>query len=99
MIFEIAELHVKAGQEKDFEAAVQSAMPLFRRAAGCRGMELQRVVEVRGKYRLVVQWETVEHHTVQFRGSPDFQEWRRLVGGHFAAPPAVEHAEVVVRGF
>jgi hypothetical protein len=62
-------------------------------------MEVQRIVEVTGKYRLVVQWETVEHHTVQFRGSPDFQEWRRLVGGHFASPPAVEHAATVVQGF
>jgi heme-degrading monooxygenase HmoA len=99
MVFEIAEIHVAPGHERDFEAAVHEAVPLFKRAAGCGGMELQRVVEVPGKYRLVVQWETVEHHTVQFRGSPDFQEWRRLVGGHFSTAPAVEHAATVVRGF
>jgi len=99
MVYEIAEIHVVAGRERDFEAGVKQAVPLFQRAPGCGGMELQRVVEIPGKYRLVVQWETVEHHMVQFRGSPSFQEWRRLVGGHFSSPPVVEHAATVLHGF
>ena len=99
MVFEKAELHVLAGHEADFEAAVQQAIPVFKGAPGCHGMELQRVVEVPGKYFLVLQWETVEHHTVQFRNSPAFQEWRRLAGGHFASTPVVEHTSVVFRAF
>ena len=98
MVFEIAEIHVVSGHGHDFEAAVQQAIPLFKRAPGCRGMVLQRVIEVPDKYRLVVQWETLEDHTVRFRGSPDFQEWRRLVGGHFAAAPVVEHAAEILHG-
>ena len=50
------------------------AAPLFQRAKGCRGMELQRSVERPNRYRLFVQWETLENHTVDFRGSADFQE-------------------------
>jgi hypothetical protein len=46
-----------------------------------------------------VQWETLENHTVDFRGSTDFQEWRKLVGDCFAAPPEVEHVTEVVKGF
>ncbi len=99
MVFEIAEIHVVAGQEAQFEAAVARAVPLFQRAQGCCGMELQRTVEAPTKYRLVVQWETLEDHTVHFRGSADFVEWRRLVGGHFASPPMVEHTARVVAGF
>jgi heme-degrading monooxygenase HmoA len=99
MVYEIAEIQVTAGHEREFEAAVRQAVPLFKRAAGCRGMNLQRVIEVPDKYRLVVQWDTVEHHMVQFRGSPDFQEWRRLVGGHMVTPPVVDHTAVVVEGF
>lgn len=98
MVYEIAEIHVLPGHDEAFQVAVRQAAPLFERAAGCSGMELQRIVEVTGKYHLVVRWETVEHHMVQFRGSADFQEWRRLVGGHLASPPAVEHAETVVKG-
>jgi heme-degrading monooxygenase HmoA len=99
MTTEIAELEILPGHEADFEAAAQRAVPLFRRARGCRAMQLRRIVETPGKYRLVVDWETLEDHMVHFRGSEDFQEWRRLVGSHFASPPAVVHTEVVFRAF
>ncbi len=99
MVYEMAERQVLAGHERDFEEAVREAVPLFRRAAGCRGMNFQRVLEVPGKYRLVVQWDTVEHHMVKFRGSPEFQEWRRLVGPHWVGPPSVDHTATVVDGF
>jgi quinol monooxygenase YgiN len=99
MIFEIAEIEVKPNEEEAFEAAVAKAEPLFRRAKGCHGMELQRTIEKPLLYRLVVKWETVEDHMVHFRGSEDFQEWRKLVGPHFAAAPAVVHTRTVVPGF
>ena len=99
MVYEIAELQITPGHEREFEAAVKQAVPLFQRSAGCLGMKLQRVLEAPGKYRLVVRWETVEHHMVQFRGAPEFQEWRRLVGGHFASPPVVDHTATVLDGF
>ena len=99
MIFEIAQIDVKPGMEADFEAGVQAATPLFKRAKGCKGMALQRSQEKPQRYRLVVQWQTLENHTVDFRGSADFQEWRKLVGPCFAAPPAVEHMREVLHGF
>ena len=48
------------------------------------------------RYRLFVTWETLENHTVDFRGSENFTEWRGLVGQFFAAPPEVEHTRKVV---
>jgi quinol monooxygenase YgiN len=99
MITEIAQIDVKPGMEADFEAGVKNAAPLFRRAKGCAGMALQRSHEKPQRYRLFVQWQTVENHTVDFRGSADFQEWRKLVGHCFAAPPEVEHVKEVVKGF
>jgi hypothetical protein len=48
---------------------------------------------------LFVGWDTFENHTTDFRGSADFQEWRKLVGHCFASPPEVEHVTEVVRGF
>ncbi len=94
MIHEVAEITVKSGEEANFENGVAQAAPLFLRAKGCHGLNLQRVVEDPSIYRLVVQWETVEHHTVDFRNSDDFQEWRRLVGPFFANPPVVTHTTV-----
>jgi heme-degrading monooxygenase HmoA len=99
MFLEIAQIEVKPGLEAEFEAGVAKAAPLFKRAKGCKGVELQRSAEKPARYRLFVRWETIENHTVDFRGSADFQEWRKLVGHCFAAPPEVEHTRQVVSGF
>jgi quinol monooxygenase YgiN len=98
-VLEIAQIDVKDGEEAAFEAAVAKAVHLFQRAKGCRGMRLHRSVEVPTRYRLVVKWDHLEDHTVHLRGSADFQDWRRLVGAHFASPPAVEHTNELALGF
>ncbi len=99
MILEIAQIAVKAGMEDRFEAGVAAAVPLFRRAKGCLSMQLVRSVELPGRYRLMVEWETLENHTVDFRGSDDFQAWRGLVSPYFDGAPEVEHAARTVEGF
>jgi heme-degrading monooxygenase HmoA len=99
MIMEIAQIDIKPGLEGDFEAGVGKAAPLFQRAKGCQGMTLQRSHETPSRYRLFVKWDTLENHTKDFRESVDFQEWRKLVGHCFAAPPHVEHVTEVVHGF
>jgi heme-degrading monooxygenase HmoA len=99
MVLEIAQIEIKPGLEAEFEAGVKKAAPVFQRARGCKGMELQRSVEKPQRYRLIVKWDTVENHTVDFRGSEDFQEWRKLVGHCFAAAPEVEHTRQAVMGF
>ena len=97
MILEIAQIDVKPGMENTFEEGVKAAGPLFKRAKGCHGLELHRSMEHPNRYRLFVKWETLENHTVDFRGSADFQEWRKLVGHCFAEPPAVEHTQKAVK--
>src|SRR5208282_870268 len=99
MILEIAQIEVKPGLEHEFEAGVAKASELFRRARGCQGMELQRSHEKPSRYRLFVKWETLEHHTRDFRESEDFQAWRKLVGNCFASPPEVEHVRLALKGF
>ena len=42
-------------------------------------------------FLLLVWWDTLEDHTVGFRQSPAFTEWRAILGPLFAAPPAVVH--------
>jgi len=95
MITEIAHLTIDPARSTAFEAAVAEAAPLFRAARGCLGMALERTVEDAGKYRLVVRWQTLEDHTVGFRGSPGFQQWRALAGPFFTAAPEVWHVEEV----
>ena len=92
MILEIAQLTVAPGSEAEFEANVGEAAPLFARAKGCHGMELQKSLESPGRYVLLVRWAS---HTVAFRASEDFLEWRRLVGPFLAGTPEVEHTQEV----
>jgi len=96
MITEIAQIDVKPGSENDFEAAVAKAKAAFGRSKGFHGFELHRSIEKPQRYRLVVQWETLENHTVDFRGSEDFKAWRGHVGHCFATPPEVEHVNSVL---
>ncbi len=99
MILEIAQIAVKPGMESEFEKGVTAAKPLFLRAKGCISMELRRSIEIPSRYRLLVGWETLENHTVDFRGSEDFQSWRGLVSHCFDDIPEVEHATIVMKGF
>ena len=94
MVYEIAQIEVVPGKEADFEAGFTQAKPLFDRAQGCGGARLHRVIEHPGRYILEVIWATREDHTVTFRESEDFQEWRRLVGPFFNKPPEVVHTEI-----
>lgn len=91
MIIEVATIKVKPGSEADFEAAVKLAAEVFRRAEGCLGLALTHCVEDPEVFDVVIRWKTLEDHTVGFRGSPLFAEWRALVGPHFAEPPSVKH--------
>jgi heme-degrading monooxygenase HmoA len=98
MVYEHATLTIEPGRDADFEAAVGRAPEVFRRAKGFRSMELRRCIEEPSRYVLLVGWDTLEDHTVGFRESDLFGEWRALVSEFFAGPPAVEHYEVVASG-
>ncbi len=95
MIREIASIDVRHGDEAAFETGVEKALPLFMAAEGCLGVRLERGIERPSHYLLVVEWRTVEDHTIGFRQSPAFAEWRALVGDYFAKPPEVEHVRQV----
>jgi len=95
MILEVAVLDVRAGSEAAFEAAFEEASPIIASMPGFVSHQLQRCIEVPQRYVLLVNWRTLEDHTVGFRGSPEYQEWKRLLH-HFYDPfPMVEHYRLV----
>jgi heme-degrading monooxygenase HmoA len=95
MILESAQLNVKPGQEAAFEAAFGEAKAIIASMPGFLGLELQRCIEVRNRYLLLVKWRALEDHTVGFRDSPQYLKWKALLH-HFYDPfPTVEHNELV----
>jgi heme-degrading monooxygenase HmoA len=99
MIYEFAVIVIKDGSKERFEAAVEQAVPLFKRVSGCKSMRLQRSIETPLRYLMVIGWATLEDHTVGFRNPADYQVWRNLVGEHFDGAPVVEHTEDAISGF
>jgi quinol monooxygenase YgiN len=91
MILERAIFALKPGTADDFAAAFAKAGPLIRAAKGCHKAEMRRGIESPDSFLLLVWWEDVDAHMKGFRESPDFAQWRALLGPYFAGPPAMEH--------
>ena len=91
MILEVALLNVRLGRASAFESAFAEAQSIISSMPGYISHELQRCVEDGNKYILLVKWETLESHTIGFRQSTEYLEWKRLLH-HFYDPfPTVEH--------
>lgn len=98
MILEIADIHITSGSNAAFEAALRTgAETVIAQAKGFRGYKVNRGVESPQRYVLMIYWDTLEDHTVGFRQGPLFAQWRATVGPFFAAPPQVEHFELVAK--
>lgn len=96
MILEIADIRIKPGTQAEFEAAIEKGLSeVVPKARGFMGYKLNKGVESPERYVLTIFWNTLENHTVDFRQSAGFQEWRALVGPYFSGPPLVEHFELL----
>jgi heme-degrading monooxygenase HmoA len=95
MILELADIRIQPGQQAAFEKAIELGLSsVIAKAKGFRGAKVNHGIENPERYVLQIFWETLEDHTVGFRESPLFPEWRAIVGPFFAGPPQVEHFEL-----
>ncbi len=91
MITEIALLKIRRGQSAAFEEAFAQAQTIIESMQGYIQHELQQCLEKNDKYLLIVRWSTVEDHTVGFRQSKEYSNWKKLLH-HFYDPfPEAEH--------
>jgi quinol monooxygenase YgiN len=99
MILELADITITPGRQAEFDEAIRHGLAtVIAQAKGCRGYEVRKGIESPERYLLMIRWETLENHTVDFRGGPLFTQWRAIVGPFFARPPVVEHFELVGTG-
>jgi len=98
MILELADFRIHPGQHAAFDEAIARGLrEVIAHAKGCQGYKVNQGIENPDRYVLQIFWDTLENHTVDFRGSKAFVQWRAIVGPFFAAPPVVEHFELVVK--
>ena len=96
MVLEVALLNVKAGQEIDFEKDFAQAGEYISAIKGYVGHTLSKCMEQPHKYLLLVDWENLEDHTIGFRQSKQYLEWKNLLHHYYDPFPTVEHYEVVI---
>ena len=98
MILELADIRIAPGQNAAFEEAIERGLrTVISHAKGFAGFKVNRGMESPERYILQIFWDTLEDHTVGFRQSEAFAQWRAIVGPFFAGPPVVEHFELVIR--
>ncbi len=98
MILELADIRIQPGQQAAFDEAIQRGLnTVISRAKGFQGFKVNKGIESPERYILQIFWDTLENHTVDFRGGLLFAEWRAIVGPFFAAPPVVEHFELLAK--
>jgi len=91
MILEVAILDVRVGEEKAFELAFKEAQEIISGMHGYISHQLQNCIEKPSRYILLVNWQTIEDHTIGFRESDQYAAWRTLLH-HFYDPfRQVEH--------
>ena len=96
MILEVAILNVIPKETETFEKAFSKAQEIISSMNGYISHDLQKCIEDKNQYILLVNWETLEAHQIGFRKSEEYQEWKKLLH-HFYDPfPTVQHYESVL---
>ena len=98
MILEMADIRIRPRQQVAFDAAIRCGVEtVIAKATGFRGYKVNCGVESPDRYVLMIFWDTLENHTVDFRGSSAYGEWRAIVSPYFAVPPQIEHFTLVAK--
>ena len=98
MILELADIEIHPGKQTEFDSAIVNGVQnAISKAKGFRGYKINKGIESPQRYVLMVFWDTLENHTVDFRDSELFTQWRSIVGPYFASPPKVEHFELLAK--
>jgi heme-degrading monooxygenase HmoA len=95
MILEVAVLDIRPESREIFEVAFPKAARIVSAAKGYISHQLQRSLDNPNRFVLLVQWQTKEDHVVGFRGSPQYQEWRKALHHYLAIAPNVEHYQLI----
>ena len=98
MILEVADIRIAPGRQAEFErAAHHGIQTVIAESKGFRGYQVRHSIESPERYLLLLEWDTLEDHTVGFRGSAAFAQWRNIVADFFVQLPFTEHFETTSR--
>jgi heme-degrading monooxygenase HmoA len=91
MVLEVGDIQIRVGAEEDFITAYRVVRDVLSTTPGCRSVRMTRGIESPSRFVLLVEWDSVDAHEQNFRGTDRFTTWRSALGPFFAEPPNVEH--------
>jgi len=95
VILEVATLNIIEGKGPEFEKSFSEAQLIISSIQGYISHQLQKCIEVENRYILLVYWDSVESHTINFRESEIYSQWKALLHHYYDPFPIVEHYESV----
>ncbi len=96
MILEVAILNVIDDKQKQFEIDFSTAGQYISSIKGYIKHSLSKCIEHDNKYILLVEWDSLEDHTITFGQSEQYQHWKQLLHHYYDPFPTVEHYESVI---
>ena len=93
MIREVAQVTIREDSHDEFVTDLNRAVAeIFPQVKGAgEFVHVGWCVERPNVYMFTIEWDTLEDHTVGFRESEQFAQWRTIIGPHFDGPAVVEH--------
>lgn len=91
MILEIATFTIKPDSLTAFKKACEEAKLVISKSKGFVGIDFKQCVETDTKFVALISWETLEDHTIGFRESDLFTQWRAILSPYFKIAPVAEH--------
>ncbi|MGV7350048.1 antibiotic biosynthesis monooxygenase family protein [Mycobacterium kansasii] len=99
MILEIGRITIKPGMDEKFIEMVSThGAEIFDNATGCVGMQLRKSAVKPGSFALLLRWQTLDNHYVDFRESEGYGRWRELTTDLFAEVAEIDDFELVYDG-
>lgn len=94
MVTEIAIFIALPGKEEELGQAIIHGLDVIRQHPECISANVTRCIEQPKRYMVTNIWSSLEAHTVDFRGSPLFPQWRGHLADLFDGTPEVLHYQV-----
>ena len=95
MILEIADIFIHAGKQEGFEKDLVHGLDnVIAKSKGFVEYQINKGIESPERYTVLIYWEELNNHIIDFRQSSAFLEWRAIISPYLALSPVVEHFTV-----
>ena len=93
-VLQVGLIDVHPGREADFERDLPGVIWRLVKADGCKAVNIVRSLEKPSRYRMLVSWESKDHH-IAFRKTETVVPLKAMLASYAAARHDTEHVTAV----